>query len=106
LPIHHLFGGQPIIITLGNAAKQLGLSKPTTSKAISRGHLSATRRDDGSFAIDPSELMRWWEGAKHCFHSQQVSHLQPSTPSGESRTADGNTVDSWEESNPANGKNT
>jgi excisionase family DNA binding protein len=92
------------MITLGNAAKQLGLSKPTISKAISRGHLSATRRDDGSFAIDPAELMRWWEGAKHRFHSQPVSRLQPSTSSGESGTADGNTVDNQKDGNPADGQ--
>jgi excisionase family DNA binding protein len=92
------------MITLGNAAKQLGLSKPTISKAISRGHLSATRRDDGSFAIDPSELMRWWEGAKHRFHSQRVSHLQPSTHSDDSETADGNAVDSHKGDNPGNGE--
>jgi excisionase family DNA binding protein len=92
------------MITLGNAAKQLGLSKPTISKAISRGHLSATRRDDGSFAIDPAELMRWWEGAKHRFHSQPVSRLQPSTSSGESGTADGNTVDDQKDGNPADGQ--
>jgi excisionase family DNA binding protein len=92
------------MITLGNAAKQLGLSKPTISKAISRGHLSATRRDDGSFAIDPAELMRWWEGAKHRFHSQPVSRLQPSTPSGESGTANGNTVDEQKDGNPADGQ--
>src|SRR4051812_19515877 len=54
--------GQPGMVTLGNAAKQLGISKPTLSKAIAKGHLSATRREDGSFAIDPSELVRWWDG--------------------------------------------
>jgi excisionase family DNA binding protein len=71
------------MVTLGNAAKQLGLSKPTLSKAISRGHLSATRREDGSFAIDPSELARWYEGARHRFHLQRGDdtgqRLQPST---------------------------
>jgi excisionase family DNA binding protein len=91
------------MITLGNAAKQLGLSKPTISKAISRGHLSATRRDDGSFAIDPSELMRWWEGAKHRFHNQPVSHLQPSTPSTGSGTTNSNGVDESKDGNTADG---
>src|SRR5215204_7314997 len=81
------------MVTLGNAAKQLGVSKPTLSKAISRGHLSATRREDGSFAIDPAELVRWWENARHRFHVQPVSHFQPSTPSGESGNPSGNPVD-------------
>jgi excisionase family DNA binding protein len=80
------------MITLGNAARQLGLSKPTLSKAISRGHLSATRREDGSFAIDPSELARWYEGARHRFHQQRGANtdqrLQPST--GGADAANGN----------------
>src|SRR5215213_5539751 len=81
------------MITLGNAAKQLGVSKPTLSKAISRGHLSATRREDGSFAIDPAELVRWWEAAHHRFHMQPVSDFQPSTPSGKTGNAPGNPAD-------------
>ena len=81
------------MITLGNAAKQLGVSKPTLSKAISRGHLSATRREDGSFSIDPAELMRWWESSRQRFHLQPVSHFQPSTLSDESGNSSGNPVD-------------
>jgi excisionase family DNA binding protein len=81
------------MITLGNAAKQLGVSKPTLSKAISRGHLSATRREDGSFSIDPAELMRWWESSRHRFHLQPVSHFQPLTLSDESGNSSGNPVD-------------
>jgi excisionase family DNA binding protein len=88
------------MITLGNAAKQLGVSKPTISKAISRGHLSATRREDGSFAIDAAELTRWWETSRHRFHVQPVSHFQPSTPSDESGNSSGNPVAT------ANGTNT
>jgi excisionase family DNA binding protein len=44
-------------LTLGQAAKVTGLGKTTLTRAIKRGHLSATRRD-GSYAIDPSELSR------------------------------------------------
>ncbi|WP_156647866.1 helix-turn-helix domain-containing protein [Methylobacterium sp. Leaf87] len=69
------------MVTLGSAAKQLGISKPTISKAISKGQLSAARRDDGSFAIDPSELVRWWDGVKHRFQPQPVVELHPATPS-------------------------
>src|SRR3954471_10050892 len=88
------------MVTLGNAAKQLGLSKPTLSKAISRGHLSATRREDGSFAIDPAELMRWWEASRHRFHAQPVSHFQPSTSSAESGNSPGNPVSAADTGNP------
>lgn len=80
------------MVTLGEAARQLGVSKPTLSKAISKGALSATRRDDGSFAIDPSELVRWWGTVSHRFQGQAVSELQPATHSGETGTPETATV--------------
>jgi excisionase family DNA binding protein len=45
-------------LTMGQAAKLVGLSKSTLSRAVSSGRLSATRTADGSYEIDPSELMR------------------------------------------------
>jgi excisionase family DNA binding protein len=44
--------------SLREAAKELGVSKPTVQRAIKSGRLSATRRDDGSYDIDPAELRR------------------------------------------------
>ena len=44
--------------TLGEAAKQAGVSKPTLSKAISSGRLSAEKQPDGSYRIQPAELFR------------------------------------------------
>lgn len=44
--------------TLGEAAKATGKSKPTLSKAIKAGRISALKLEDGSFHIDPSELHR------------------------------------------------
>jgi excisionase family DNA binding protein len=44
--------------SLGEAAKELGVSKPTVQRAIKAGRLSATRRQDGSYDIDPAELSR------------------------------------------------
>lgn len=44
--------------SLGEAAKKLGVSKPTVQRAIKSGRLSAARRDDGSYDIDPAELRR------------------------------------------------
>ena len=44
--------------SLGEAAKELGVSKPTVQRAIKSGRLSATRREDGSYDIDPAELHR------------------------------------------------
>jgi excisionase family DNA binding protein len=44
--------------TLGEAAKQAGVSKPTMSKAIKTGRLSAEKQPDGSYRIQPAELFR------------------------------------------------
>lgn len=46
------------MFTLGKAAKETGLSKPTISKAIKKGRLSATRNEQGGYQIDPAELFR------------------------------------------------
>jgi predicted site-specific integrase-resolvase len=44
--------------TLGTAAHAAGVSKSTLRRAIDNGRLSATRREDGSYEIDPAELAR------------------------------------------------
>lgn len=44
--------------TLGTAAKAVGKSKATISKAIKSGKISATKHDNGSYTIDPAELHR------------------------------------------------
>ena len=44
--------------TLGQAAKATGLSKPTISEAIKKGRISAVKKENGSFEIDPAELHR------------------------------------------------
>lgn len=51
--------------TLGEAAKAIGLSKPTLSRAIKNGKLTAKKLEDGSYRIDPSELERWNEANGH-----------------------------------------
>jgi excisionase family DNA binding protein len=48
----------PFGLTLGQAAKETGLGKSTILRAVKSGRLSATRNDDGSWHIDPSELFR------------------------------------------------
>ena len=45
--------------TLGTAAKRLGISKPTLSKHIRNGKLSAKKLESGAFAIDGAELARF-----------------------------------------------
>ena len=46
------------MLTLGQAARLTNTSKTTLTRAIRAGRLSATRRDDGGYEIDPSELAR------------------------------------------------
>lgn len=49
------------MLTLGQAARLTGTSKTTITRAIKAGRLSATRRDDGGYRIDPAELSRVYE---------------------------------------------
>ena len=51
--------------TLGEAAKAVGFSKPTLSRAVKNGKLSAKRLDDGSYSIDAAELERWKDANGH-----------------------------------------
>ncbi|NIJ35324.1 DNA-binding protein [Sphingomonas oligoaromativorans] len=44
--------------TLGEAAKATGVSKASISRAINSGRISAIKKDDGSFSIEPVELHR------------------------------------------------
>jgi len=44
--------------TVGQAAKATGKSKPTISRAIKSGVISAAKNEDGSYTIDPAELHR------------------------------------------------
>ena len=50
------------MFTLGTAARHVGKSKPTISKAIKDGKLSATKVN-GAYQIDPSELSRVYPSA-------------------------------------------
>lgn len=45
-------------LTLSQAAKATSKSKSTLNRAIKSGRLSATKNADGTFSIDPSELVR------------------------------------------------
>ena len=48
-------------VSLGQAAKLTGKGKTTLTRAIQAGRLSATRRADGGYEIDPAELARVYE---------------------------------------------
>lgn len=64
------------MLTLGQAARETGLSKPTISKAISKGRLSATRNEQGEYQIDPAELFRVYPPTS----KPTVSDLHEETP--------------------------
>ena len=48
-----------ILLTLGAASRQLGVSKTTLRRAIDAGELIAGRKDNWVFQIDSSELARY-----------------------------------------------
>jgi len=45
-------------LTLGKAAKEVGISKPSLSAAIKKGKVSAHKNEKGHYEIDPAELFR------------------------------------------------
>jgi excisionase family DNA binding protein len=65
------------MLTLGQAAKETGLSKPSISKAIKNGRLSAVKTDNGEYQIDPAELFRVYPVSS----KPKVETLQEETPS-------------------------
>ena len=46
------------MLTLAEAAKETGLTKPAILKSIQKGRVSATKDDKGQWLIDPAELFR------------------------------------------------
>ena len=46
-------------MSLSQAAERANKSKSVLSRAIGKGKLSAVRKEDGSYEIDPAELDRW-----------------------------------------------
>lgn len=52
-------------LSLAQAAKLTGKSKSTLTRAIKSGRMSAARRADGTFGLDPAELLRVYPDAVH-----------------------------------------
>lgn len=63
--------------TLGQASKETGVSKPTLSRAIKKGDLSADGGGGKPYKIDPSELGRWLTG----YRERNPEVVQVTTPS-------------------------
>ena len=58
LPMSESDPALPTTFTLGEAAKAAGVSKPSISKALQNGRLSAEKKGDGSYCIHAAELFR------------------------------------------------
>jgi excisionase family DNA binding protein len=50
-----------VLLSATQAAKAVGKSVPTITRAIKSGKISAKRLDGGGYEIDPSELFRVWK---------------------------------------------
>lgn len=67
------------MLTLGQAAKQVGKTKTTLANAIKRGRLSARIDDNGHYQIDPAELFRVYSPADRPSIDQQKTTVDPNT---------------------------
>jgi hypothetical protein len=72
----------PMKHTLGTAAKAVGMSKATISKAIKSGKISAVRLPNGSFEIEPVELHKVYPPT-----SETVSDERSETPEETTRNS-------------------
>lgn len=61
--------------SLGEAAKAAGKAKSTILRAIKKGHISASKGDDGAYQIDPSELHRVFDAP--VAHPTQSNKAEP-----------------------------
>jgi predicted site-specific integrase-resolvase len=67
-------------LSLGQAAKQAGISKSTLSRLIKQGKVSAERQENGTLHIDASELDRLADIRATMHRSENVSAQQSDTP--------------------------
>jgi len=81
-------------LTLGQAAKEVGISKPSLSAAIKKGRLSAPKNEFGSYEIDPAELFRVYPPKPKANPLDKVEALSPSNPDKlTSKTSDSTMLD-------------
>jgi hypothetical protein len=68
------------MLTLGQAAIETGMAKSAISRAIKSGRLSARKKENGSFEIDPAELFRVYPPASSRNGSEQRQEERSATP--------------------------
>jgi excisionase family DNA binding protein len=67
-------------LTLGQAARQAGISKSYLSRLIKSGKISAERQENGEYRIDPSELDRLADIRPHGHDSGNSVSERSETP--------------------------
>lgn len=70
----------PTKLTLGQAAKEAGISKPSLSAAIKKGRLSAEKNESGTYQIDPAELFRVYPPKANTNGLDNSQSLPPTNP--------------------------
>ena len=78
--------------TLGEAAKATGISKASISRAINSGRISAAKKDDGSFSIEPVELHRVYPPKSSAPVSETSSETMRNTESDTRNASDSNVL--------------
>lgn len=70
-------------LSISEAADETGKSRSTVWRAIKKGHLSATRDEEGEYRIDPAELARAFPPET----VRSVAEKRDETPSVDTETA-------------------
>ena len=78
------------MLTLAEAAQQIGLHRSNLLRAIKSGRISGTRDDNGAWRVDPGELVRVFPEARTASRQpeQAVALLQLKLEHSEQRLAD------------------
>jgi hypothetical protein len=71
--------GEPLMFTLGTAAKAAGVSKSTIHRAIKSGRMSARAKDGSGYQIDPAELFRVFPVPASQTAERHSGYLAPGT---------------------------
>ena len=67
-----------IYLTLGEAEKEVGVTKSTISRAIKDGRMSANRNENGHYQIDPAELFRVYPPTRERGQDDEQEQRNPS----------------------------
>lgn len=66
------------MLTVAQAAKEVGITRGGLWKAIKQGRLSATKNNHGQFVVDPAELFRVYPPVDRLVDKVDASSEQPS----------------------------